>query len=151
MVGVRPTEHRTRRCAVGRWILSMSSAVSAAGGVSPSNNVEWRYLEPGQPMQNGFIESINGRMLDELLNDTLFRDLAHARALFAPGVADYNTEGPHSALGYRPRALRPEQQSQNRPPCAKRCSARRAIAQPDPRLNANQAQVSRWKSSWYQG
>ena len=52
-------------------------------------------------MQNGFVESFNGRMRDELLNETLFFDLAHARAAIARWVSDYNQSRPHSALGYQ--------------------------------------------------
>ena len=51
-------------------------------------------------MQNGFIESFNGRMRDELLNETLFFDLDDARAKIAAWVADYNLQRPHSSLGY---------------------------------------------------
>jgi len=42
--------------------------------------VEWHYIAPGKPMQNGFIESFNGRLRDEFLNETLFTSLAQARA-----------------------------------------------------------------------
>ncbi len=63
--------------------------------------VEWHYIAPGKPMQNGYIESFNGRMRDELLNDTLFFDLDQARQLIGVWVADYNTARPHSSLGYR--------------------------------------------------
>ena len=42
-------------------------------------DIEWHYIAPGKPMQNGFVESFNGRMRDELLNETMFRNLAHAR------------------------------------------------------------------------
>jgi hypothetical protein len=63
--------------------------------------VGWHYIAPGKPMQNGFVESFNGRMRDELLNETLFFDLAHARAALARWIADYNHRRPHSALGYR--------------------------------------------------
>ena len=52
-------------------------------------------------MQNGFIESFNGRMRDEFLNETLFRNLAHARDLLAAWVTDSNTIRAHSALGYQ--------------------------------------------------
>jgi putative transposase len=41
--------------------------------------VEWHYIAPGKPMQNGYVESFNGRMRDELLNETLFLSLDHAR------------------------------------------------------------------------
>ena len=62
--------------------------------------VEWHYIAPGKPMQNGYVESFNGRMRDELLNETLFTSLAHAREKIAAWVDDYNTGRPHSALGY---------------------------------------------------
>nr|ALG05363.2 transponase B2 [uncultured bacterium 5H7] len=62
--------------------------------------VEWRYIAPGKPMQNGYVESFNGRMRDELLNETLFLSLDHARVVIAAWADDYNRERPHSALGY---------------------------------------------------
>lgn len=62
--------------------------------------VEWHYIAPGKPMQNGFIESFNGRLRDELLNETLFSSLTHARAALALWRADYNTARPHSQLGW---------------------------------------------------
>ena len=52
--------------------------------------IDWHFIAPGKPMQNGFIESFNGRMRDELLNETLFFDLDDARAKIATWVADYN-------------------------------------------------------------
>jgi len=51
-------------------------------------------------MQNGYVESFNGRMRDELLNETMFMNLDHARAAIAAWVEDYNRERPHSSLGY---------------------------------------------------
>jgi transposase InsO family protein len=51
-------------------------------------------------MQNGFIESFNGRMRDELLNETLFLDLDHSRQPIGAWVADYNMARPRSSLGY---------------------------------------------------
>ena len=62
--------------------------------------IVWHFIAPGKPMQNGFCESFNGRMRDELLNETLFISLAHARVEIAAWVEDYNRERPHSALGY---------------------------------------------------
>ena len=51
------------------------------------HRIEWHYIAPGKPQQNAFIESFNGRLRDELLNETLFTSLAHARAvLLAPGA-----------------------------------------------------------------
>jgi transposase InsO family protein len=63
--------------------------------------VEWHYIAPGRPMQNGYIESFNGRMRDELLNESLFLDLDQARQLISAWATDYNTARPHSSLGYK--------------------------------------------------
>ena len=63
----------------------------------------WRgvaFIAPGRPMQNGYVESFNGRMRDELLNETLFMSLAHARVEIAAWVEGYNRERPHSSLRY---------------------------------------------------
>ena len=65
-----------------------------------AEGVAWHYIAPGKPMQNAFCESFNGRMRDELLNETLFLGLRHARAKLASWATDYNTERPHSGLGY---------------------------------------------------
>jgi putative transposase len=62
--------------------------------------VGWHYIAPGKPMQNGFCESFNGRMRDELLNESLFLGLNHARTKIANWVEDFNQRRPHSALGY---------------------------------------------------
>ena len=66
---------------------------------SQETRVEWHYIAPGKPQQNAFIESFNGRLRDELLNETLFTSLAHAREALAIWKDDYNTTRPHSALG----------------------------------------------------
>lgn len=63
--------------------------------------VDWHYIAPGRPMQNGYIESFNGRMRDELLNETLFVDLDQARQIISDWADDYNTARPHSSLGYK--------------------------------------------------
>ncbi len=65
------------------------------------NEIEWHYIAPGKPMQNGYVESFNGRMRDELLNETLFHGLDHARAVIRERVDDYNTCRPHSSIGYQ--------------------------------------------------
>ena len=64
------------------------------------HKISWHFIAPGKPMQNGFCESFNGRMRDELLNESLFMGLDHARARIANWVTDYNQRRPHSALGY---------------------------------------------------
>jgi hypothetical protein len=55
---------------------------------------DWHYIAPGKPTQNAFIESFNGRLRDELLNETLFPSLHHARVTLAAWRTDYNTERP---------------------------------------------------------
>ena len=62
--------------------------------------VDWHYIAPGKPIQNAFIESFNGRLRDELLNETLFPSLSHVRATVASWRADYNLNRPHSRLGW---------------------------------------------------
>ena len=95
-------------------------------------HVEWHYIAPGKPMQNGFVESFNGRMRDELLNETMFRSPVHARAVIADWVTDYNTQRPHSALGYQTPAdfARHLITATAHHAALDESSARRAIAQP---------------------
>ena len=62
-------------------------------------HVEWHYIAPGKPMQNGFVESLNGSFRDECLNETLFSSLAQARAAIATWKEDYNRNRPHPSLG----------------------------------------------------
>jgi putative transposase len=65
------------------------------------HGLQWHYIAPGRPMQNGFVESFNGRMRDEMLNETVFTSMAQARAVITAWATDYNTTRPHSALGYQ--------------------------------------------------
>lgn len=62
-------------------------------------NVEWHYIQPGKPMQNGFVESFNGSFRDECLNETLFSSLSQARYHITEWKEDYNQNRPHSSLG----------------------------------------------------
>lgn len=64
---------------------------------SQDRQIEWHYI--AQPQQNAFIESFNGRPRDELLNETLFSSLAHAREVLSLWKDDCNTVRPHSGLG----------------------------------------------------
>src|SRR5207302_8474232 len=68
---------------------------------SQEAHVEWHYIAPGKPQQNAFIESFNGRLRDELLNETLFTSLLQARVALRCWRADYNDARPHSQLGWR--------------------------------------------------
>jgi putative transposase len=71
---------------------------------SQETRVEWHYIAPGKPQQNAFIESFNGRLRDELLNETLFTSLNHVREALVIWMEDYNTIRPHSSLGNLPPA-----------------------------------------------
>jgi transposase InsO family protein len=62
------------------------------------------YIEPGSPWENGYCESFNGRLRDELLNAELFYSIREARVVIERWRKDYNTVRPHSSLGYRPPA-----------------------------------------------
>ena len=68
-------------------------------GWSQDLGLDGHYIEPGKPQQNAFIESFNGRLRDEFLNETVFTTLAQARVELEECRRDYNTERPHSALG----------------------------------------------------
>ena len=59
------------------------------------------HIQPGRPMQNGHVESFNGRLRDECLNANWFRNLMDARAKISAWRDEYNGERPHSSLGYR--------------------------------------------------
>ncbi len=65
-----------------------------------NQRIEWHYIMPGKPMQNGYVESFNGKMRDELLNETLFFSLDQAREAVAEWIEDYNTTRPQSSLAY---------------------------------------------------
>jgi putative transposase len=67
--------------------------------------VAWHSIAPGKPMQNGLVESFNGRLRAECLNEHVFASLAEARALIEAWRIDYNTIRPHGRLGRLPPAL----------------------------------------------
>jgi transposase InsO family protein len=62
------------------------------------------YIEPGSPWENGYCESFNGKLRDECLNGEIFYSLKEAQIVIERWRVEYNTERPHSALGYRPPA-----------------------------------------------
>ena len=73
--------------------------------------VKTLYIEPGSPWENGYIESFNGKLRDELLSGEIFTTLLEARVLIERWRNHYNTARPHSSLGYRPpapEAINPE-------------------------------------------
>ena len=61
--------------------------------------IEWHYIAPGKPQQNGYVESFNGRLRDECLNETLFVSLGYARSVLRLWRDDYNHVRPHSGIG----------------------------------------------------
>ena len=65
------------------------------------SKVDWHYIAPGKPMQNAFIESFNGRLRDELLNETLFSTLQQALISLGQWRSDYNGSRPHSGLSWQ--------------------------------------------------
>jgi transposase InsO family protein len=62
------------------------------------------YIMSGSPWENGYCESFNGRLRDELLNGEIFYTLKEAKVIIEDWRNHYNTRRPHSALGYRPPA-----------------------------------------------
>jgi putative transposase len=64
------------------------------------------YIEPGSPWENGYIESFNGKLRDELLNGEIFYTLQEAKILIEHWRKEYNQARPQNALGYRPPAPR---------------------------------------------
>ena len=62
------------------------------------------YIEPGSPWENGYNESFNGKLRDELLNGEIFYSLKEAQVLIEDWRRHYNTVRPHSSLSYRPPA-----------------------------------------------
>jgi putative transposase len=61
--------------------------------------LDWHYIAPGKPTQNAFIESFNGKLRDECLNENLFSSLADAKGVLKDWKEDYNHHRPHSSLG----------------------------------------------------
>ena len=77
-----------------------------------TTGIDWHYIAPGKPMQNGFVESFNGRLRDECLNEHMFGSLTEARQIIEAWRIDYNTNRPHTSLnGLTPSefAARPRQ------------------------------------------
>ncbi len=91
------TEQRGRPCMVvsdnGTELTS-----NAILGWQQDTGVEWHYIAPGKPMQNGFVESFNGRLRDECLNEHLFTSYTHARQIITDWRIDYNNHRPHTSL-----------------------------------------------------
>ena len=85
------------------------------------------FIEPGSPWENGYVESFNGKLRDELLNREIFYTLEEAKVLIEMWRKHYNQVRPHSSLGYRPPA--PESIAAGPPSAALRSDQRRNIVQ----------------------
>jgi putative transposase len=70
----------------------------------PRVGVKTLFIEPGSPWENGYNESFNGKLRDELLNGEIFYTLQEAKVLIERWRQHYNAIRPHSSLGYRPPA-----------------------------------------------
>lgn len=66
---------------------------------SDDRGIKWGYIEPGKPYQNGAIESFNGKLRDECLNENLFLSLKGSQRVTENWRLEYNEERPHSSLG----------------------------------------------------
>lgn len=80
-------------------------------------HVKTLYIQPGSPWENGYNESFNGKLRDELLNGEIFYSLIEAKVLIEQWRIHYNTIRPHSSLGYRPPApetILPREKIENR-------------------------------------
>ena len=102
-------------------------------GWAEDHRIAWHYIAPGKPTQNGFVESFNGRMRDEQLNESLFFSLDHARQKLTAWIADYNTNRPHSSIGYQtPAAYAAHLTAISRPAAPSESSAARPVAHTAP-------------------
>ena len=70
-------------------------------GWCEEHKIQLIHIQPGRPMQNGHVESFNGRLRDKCLNASWLRNLADARTTISNWREEYNSERPHSSLGYR--------------------------------------------------
>jgi putative transposase len=99
----RELDRLLAQCGKPRMIVSDNGTELTSNAIlrwADDHKVAWHYIAPGKPVQNAFAESFIGRLRDELLNETLFRSLPHARALLETWRIDYNTNRPHSRLGW---------------------------------------------------
>jgi len=78
-------------------------AVAVQGWIS-GVGAKTAYIEPGSPWENGYVESFNGKLRDELMNAEVFNTLKEAQTLIEQWRVHFNTMRPHSSLGYRPPA-----------------------------------------------
>ena len=98
---VRELERLVEGRALPETVVSDNGTELTSGAVLrwATMRVAWHYIEPGKPVQNAFIESFNGKLRDECLNEYVFSTLAEARTIIEAWRQDYNLLRPHSSLG----------------------------------------------------
>ena len=98
---VRELERLVDERALPETVVSDNGTELTSGAVLrwATRRVAWHYIEPGKPVQNAFIESFNGKLRDECLNEYVFSTLAEARTIIEAWRQDYNHLRPHSSLG----------------------------------------------------
>ncbi len=109
-------------------------------GWCEEKKIERNYIQPGKPMQNGYVESFNGRFRDECLNANCFVNLADARHKIEAWRVNYNAERPHSSLDYRT----PEEYAKA---CSELTSRMAAIPPDRPSASSNRTAVLPGKGS----
>ena len=93
------------RCGIPEYIRSDNGTEFTATAVRnwlSRVGVRTLYIEPGSPWENGYIESFNAKLRDELLNGEIFETLLKAKVLTEEWRKEYNAVRPHSSLGYKP-------------------------------------------------
>jgi putative transposase len=97
---VRELERLVEERALPETVSSDNGTELTSGAVLrwATRRVAWHYIEPGKPVQNAFIESFNGKLRDECLNEYVFSTLAEARTIIEVWRQDYNQLRPHSSL-----------------------------------------------------
>lgn len=76
-------------------------ATKALGAWAYEQGIKLQFIEPGKPMQNAYVESFNGKLRDECLNENWFVGLEDAKRIIEAWRKDYNRTRPHSSLGYQ--------------------------------------------------
>ena len=98
---VRELDHIVETRGRPRMIVSDNGTQLTSNAIlswQQEHDVEWHYIAPGKPMQKGFVESFDGRLRDECLNEHLFTNLGEARQIIEEWRIDYNTNRPQTSL-----------------------------------------------------
>src|SRR5690606_29169645 len=87
-----------------RWSRVACAPTGASAPVRIAVGAKTAFIEPGSPWENGYCESFNSKLRDELLDGEIFYSLAEAKIIIEAWRRYYNTKRPHSSLGYKPPA-----------------------------------------------